>query len=302
MKKTKDAEKSKKRRVIGICLKTLLGIFIALFIVVSCYVAYIFISYHRIEDNQFQAINSPRTGVSSDEAVSPGKEYSIETYNLGFGAYSPDYSFFMDGGKYSRGLSAQSVSDNIEGAANYAISYSPDFMLFQEVDRDGRRSYHQNQEEKISSVFSNYYETFSVNYNSSFLFYPFNDPIGSAVSGIATYSKYPITSSLRRQLPISTGFSKILDLDRCYSVNRIPVENGKELVIFNVHLSAYGNSDEIRKAQIVMLAQNMKEETDAGNYVICGGDFNHDLKADESDTANRKSWNYPFLKSELHDN
>lgn len=301
MKKTEGAEKSKKRRVVGICLKTLLGILIALVVALGCYVAYLFISYNRIEDNQMQAVNAPTTAATS-EAVSTNTDYTIGTYNIGFGAYTPDYSFFMDGGKYSRCLSAQSASDTIDGAANLAASYSPDFMLFQEVDRDSRRSYHQNQEEKISNVFSNYYETFSVNYHSAFLFYPFTDPIGASYSGIATYSKYPITSSLRRSLPVSTSFSKFLDLDRCYSVNRIPVDNGKELVIFNIHMSAYGNNDQIRRDQTVMLVQDMKKETDAGNYVICGGDFNHDLKADESDTENRASWAYPFLRSELPEN
>ena len=57
----------------------------------------------------------------------------------------------------------------------------------------------------------------------------------------------------------------------------------KELVIFNLHMSAYGNSDEIRKGQIEMLCNDMAKEYEAGNYVLCGGDFNHDLKASEED-------------------
>ncbi len=47
------------------------------------------------------------------------------------------------------------------------------------------------------------------------------------------------------------------DLDRCYSISRIPVENGKELVIFELHMSAYGNSDAIREGQIRMLCNDM---------------------------------------------
>lgn len=59
-------------------------------------------------------------------------------------------------------------------------------------------------------------------------------------------------------------------------------------------MSAYGNSDEIREGQIQMLTADMKKEYDAGNYVLCGGDFNHDLKAAEDDSAERESWAYPF--------
>lgn len=64
-----------------------------------------------------------------------------------------------------------------------------------------------------------------------------------------------------------------MDLDRCYSVSRIPADGGKELVVYSVHMSAYGNSDEIREGQTSMLFNDMKEERQKGNYVICGGDF-----------------------------
>ena len=46
-------------------------------------------------------------------------------------------------------------------------------------------------------------------------------------------------------------------------------------------MSAYGNSDAIREGQIRMLSEDMQKEYEAGNYVLCGGDFNHDLKAAE---------------------
>jgi hypothetical protein len=35
------------------------------------------------------------------------------------------------------------------------------------------------------------------------------------------------------------------------------VDNGKELVIFELHMSAYGNSDAIREGQIRMLSEDM---------------------------------------------
>ena len=77
------------------------------------------------------------------------------------------------------------------------------------------------------------------------------------------------------------------------------MENGTELVIFTLHMSAYGNSDEIRKAQISMLCEDMEKEYAAGNYVLCGGDFNHDLKASEENAGECESWAYPFPRSML---
>ena len=77
------------------------------------------------------------------------------------------------------------------------------------------------------------------------------------------------------------------------------MDNGKELVIFNLHMSAYGNSDAIRQGQIEMLCNDMAKEYEAGNYVLCGGDFNHDLKASEEDTESCESWAFPFPRTEL---
>ena len=66
----------------------------------------------------------------------------------------------------------------------------------------------------------------------------------------ALFSRYPVTDSLRRRFPVSTSFSKFFDLDRCYSISRVPVDNGKEFVIFELHMSAYGNSDEVTYREV----------------------------------------------------
>ena len=71
-------------------------VLLALVILVLGYVAYVFLDYHRIEDNltltaQGSAASSAQTGVP----------YTVVSYNIGFGAYEDDYSFFMDGGTES---------------------------------------------------------------------------------------------------------------------------------------------------------------------------------------------------------
>lgn len=283
-----------KKLLIGI--SGVVGIFL---LVVLCYGIYLFASYKRIADMQVLEITEPAVGEISMDALHPGQTYGICSYNVGFGAYTPDYSFFMDGGKYARSYSAESASSAILGAAALVQKENPDFVIFQEVDRKATRSHGVNEEALISGVFPDYYESFAVNYDSAYLFYPFHEPIGKSYSGIALYSRYPITESVRRSLPISESLSKFLDLDRCYSVSKIPVDNGRSLCIYSVHLSAYGNSDAIREAQTSMLFGDMQSELEAGNYVICGGDFNHDLKAEEGDTENRQGWAYPFPRSEM---
>ena len=75
---------------------------------------------------------------------------------------------------------------------------------------------------------------------------------------------------------------KLVDLDRCYSVSRVPAENGKELVLYTVHLSAYTSDGTIATEQLKMLISDMRSEYEKGNYVVCGGDFNKDLLGDSS--------------------
>ena len=286
------AKKAGKKK--NIVLRVILGILIALILIVGIYFLYVFRTYHRIEDKQDLEV----TKGSTTEACAVGKEYNVISYNIGFGAYTPDFSFFMDGGKSSWAKSKESVNETVTGAAELVRSLDPEIVMFQEIDTDGTRSYHVDQKKLIDGILPEYTNVFAVNYDSPFLMYPLTQPHGKNHAGIGTYTKFDITSALRRSLPISESLSKLVDLDRCYSVSRIPVENGKELIVINVHLSAYGNSDAIREGQKNMLKEEMAAEVAAGNYLIVGGDFNHDLIApdDQTDVA---GWAYPYPRSYL---
>lgn len=280
------------------CLKVIAWIIAALLILVVAYVIYMFATYYRIEDHQKLQVQEAQTALENN-ALSVGETYKVTSYNIGFGAYTPEFSFFMDGGKSSWAESKESVQNATTGAADLIASYDPDFALFQEVDTDSTRSYHVNQYEMLSDILKGYCSVYAVNFHSSFLAYPVLEPHGFCRSGIVTYSKYPVTDALRRSFPIATSFNRFVDLDRCYSISRIPVDNGRELILINLHMSAYGNSDAIREGQIQMLCDTMSQEYAAGNYVILGGDFNHDLKASEDEDGPRESWAYPFPRSSI---
>lgn len=288
-KEKKPVSKTKKVfRVVGIVLGALL-------LVVIGYLCYVLFSYSRIEDKQSLDIE----GKGTKDKAETGVEYTVVTQNVGFGAYTPEFTFFMDGGKESWAESKDSVVACINAAADKAASYDPDFILFQEVDFDSTRSYHVDQKKQFLGRFNTYSAAFAVNYHSAFLMYPLTQPHGSSNSGILTLSKTGITSSLRRKLEISDSLSKLLDLDRCYSVSRIPTDDGRELVLYNVHLSAYGGSDEIRTSQMTMLFGDMQAEYEKGNYCVCGGDFNHDFTGNSVPTLNGEGteamgWTQPF--------
>lgn len=275
-------------------MKYMLVALMVILLAVVFYVSYLFISYKRIPDNQNLEIENNRK-----EIVLAGEDYTILTSNIGFGAYSQDFTFFMDGGKESVGRSEEEVVKNVEGSSALIKGFNPDFALFQEVDLNSTRSYHVNQYDMIKNDFEQYSAFNAVNYDSAFLFYPFTKPHGKSLASTATFSKYNIESAIRRSLPIAKDFNKFFDLDRCYSIAEIPVDNGKKLYIYNVHLSAYGGSPQIRTAQMNMLFEDMKDKISKGNYIVCGGDFNHDMTGDsvEKLNGNKKlefEWTHPF--------
>lgn len=285
----KDKKKGKK------WWKILLGVIGGLLLIVLIYLSYVLISYNRIEDNQELEVK----GKSKTAAVKVGDEYTAMTYNIGFGAYTPDFTFFLDGGKQSWAESKESVIELIDGDIDLLKDHKVDFALLQEVDTDSTRSYHVNQAQQIRDAFDDMSSTFAINYHSAFLFYPIFQPHGKSNSGVLTLSDAQITSGLRRSLPISESFSKFLDLDRCYSINRIPADNGRELVIFNTHLSAYGTNGDLHTQQLDKLFGDMQEEYEKGNYVICGGDFNHDFLGNSKEIFNDEipeeyTWAAPF--------
>ncbi|MBQ9493520.1 MAG: endonuclease/exonuclease/phosphatase family protein [Oscillibacter sp.] len=258
-----------------------LGIVAALVCVAAAYAGYVLLSYSRIPDLQTLTIE----GTAGAPALID-TEYTAVSYNIGFGAYTPEFTFFMDGGSQSWAESKESVIACVQGAAETALSFDPDIVLFQEVDTDSTRSYHVNQAELINDFFPDFDSVSAINYHSAFLMYPLWQPHGASNSCLLTESAFDITSALRRSLPIATGLKKLLDLDRCYSISRIPVENGKELVVINAHLSAYGTDASQGEAQLEMLFADMAAEYEKGNYIICGGDFNHDFPGNSRETLN----------------
>lgn len=242
---------------------------------VGVYIAYIFISFNRIPD--YEELNIEIADSEGKNQVPINQELSAMSYNIGFGAYEKDYSFFMDDGKYSRAFSKERLLTNLNNI--FKRLGNETFTLIQEVDFGSTRSYKIDETALIKNQnrFKTFNKTFAINYDSPYLLYPFNSPIGKSKSGLMTLSSYKINRAVRRSLPIQEGIGKFLDLDRCYSVNRIETTNNKELILVNLHLSAYTTDKTLSDRQISMLFEELQDEYKKGNYVIAGGDFNKDF-------------------------
>lgn len=196
-------------------LKVALYILLALVLIVLAYVIYVFAAYYRVEDMQKLGVAhcDAASAAPMEGAPQTGVTYRVSSANVGFGAYSADYSFFMDGGKESRARSRQAVDENMRGEVSLVKDLSPDFALFQEVDIYGTRSWHIGEDAYLDDVMGNseFNKVFAQNYDSPYLFYPLINPHGANQSGILTLSRHPISSAVRRSLPIETGIMKLVD-------------------------------------------------------------------------------------------
>ena len=259
-------------------VKILLIVLLAVVLLAAVYVAYVFISYHRIGDQPLTPMQTPDTAPS----LSAGEAYTLVSWNIGFGAYEEDYGFFMDGGTESRAWSKERLTANMDAIAGYLKQQDADFYLLQEVDTDATRSYHVDEREPLYAALFDKSSVFCQNYDSPYLLYPLTKPHGASQSGLLTFAPVNIAAANRVELPVEGGFMKLLDLDRCYSVSRIPAEGGKELVLYDLHLSAYTSDGTIATEQLKLLLADMQAEYDAGNWCVAGGDFNKDLLGDSS--------------------
>ncbi len=239
-----------------IALRIVIGLLVTLILLIGIYVMYVCLQYSRIED-----LKSYKDDINqvSNEKVKYNTTYKITTYNIGFGAYEQNFSFFMDSGEYldgkkvtgklSRAKSKQTVLTNTKGVIDTINNIDPDFCFFQEVDTKANRSHKVNQYRMLQESLLGMSNVYVSNFHSAYLFYPIFSPHGKVESGITTFSKYQMDEVVRHSLEISDAFpTKFFDEGGVY-----------------------------RKKQWEQLNKFLDEEYAKGNYIVCGGDFNHDI-------------------------
>ena len=276
-----------------LAIKLLITALALLLFVAGYYVVYLYCGYQRIPDERWISAEE-----KNEELLPVNEELTLVTYNIGFGAYSDDFSFFMDGGEHSRALSKQAVEANMAGIIDTLTQAEPDLLLLQEVDIKGTRSYGVDQNAMLIEEFDEYESITAVNYDSPYYLYPLREPIGKNKSCIMTLSRFSISNARRMSLPVEKSLYKYLDLDRAYTVTRILTSSGRPLSVFNLHLSAYTSDGRIADEQLEVLFADMLAEYEDGCYVIAAGDFNKDLLGDSSKYFERKEqellWARPF--------
>lgn len=249
---------------------------VVVFVLVN--IVYLGTSFSRIPDKQDLEIPSTKQlATSKGSVLSNGITYKALSYNTGFCAYTPKFSFFMDGGSQFKASSKEEVTQNTSSISSVIASQEADFVGLQEVDSNADRTYNIDQTQIIKSALPNYNSINACCYNSPYLFWPPLNPYGKQTSNIMSLSIFNPISSIRRQLPIEETPLSIIDYDRCYTSTRFDTNNGKEFIWYNATLSSYTDDPSASNKQIEMLVKDMQKEFNKGNYVICACDFNKQI-------------------------
>jgi endonuclease/exonuclease/phosphatase family metal-dependent hydrolase len=228
---------------------------------------------------------------STDKSLrmSDTMEISLMTWNIGYCGMDNEMDFFYDGGKSVFTPEDSCIKNLVMVRSFLKDNAGLDFFYIQEIDKGSKRSYYINEYDSLSNTLKDYSSYFGKNYDVFFVPVPPATPMGKVLSGLATFSKYQPSSSIRYAFPGKYGFPKqLFMLDRCFLVNRYPLESGRELVLINTHNEAF-DPGQIRKAQMAYLKDFILNEYSKGNFIIAGGDWNQTPPDFKSEFADNKT-------------
>lgn len=252
---------------------------LALVVLILAFIGILTLTEYKPADEETVEIAD---GNSTQESIHVGDSLRVVTWNIGYGALGDNADFFMDGGKGVRTADLQRTQENINSMIEGLQQLKPDIAFLQEVDIQSDRSHHLNEVEAFRASFADMSSTFAANYKVLFVPYPI-PPIGHVDGGIATFSRFSISSAQRIQLPCPFSWPiRLGNLKRCLLVSRIPVEGtGKELVAVNLHLEAYDDG-EGKIAQTQQLASFLQAEILTRSFpvqmmvlTLSGKDYGH---------------------------
>lgn len=256
-------------KILKLILKIILRLIPVLLLIAIIGLGVLTITEYRPKDTETVIADHPVTA-----EFRTGEEYTLVTWNCGYGALGDNADFFMDGGKSVYTADKDRVQQNLNGIRDTLKAQDADLILLQEVDINSDRSYHTDERTILKQAIAGGTDAFAYNFNTLYVPYPL-PPIGHVESGLYTLSSADIRQAERIALPIPFSWPvRIVNLKRCLLVSRIPLaDTNKELVLVNLHLEAYDDGAG-KEAQTRALMDLLINEYGKGNYVIAGGDFN----------------------------
>lgn len=224
---------------------------------------------------------------------------SVTSWNLGYAGLGADANFIADGGNALLPPSRGSVERNIEGIVATLGDIDADMVLFQEVSNRSPLSYWVAMRERLTDALRGRQVFYRPDAATRFIPFPL-----ALDHGTLSATRFNPTDTQIVPLPSEPG-AMLGFLKRRYALHvmRFAVEGrSSELVVANLHLSAFDDGGNTRQAQIDAVLAFAEEEYAKGNFVVLGGDWNMVLSdPGVSHTTDERFlfWIYPFPSEKL---
>ncbi|MEM6300314.1 MAG: endonuclease/exonuclease/phosphatase family protein [Pseudomonadota bacterium] len=206
--------------------------------------------------------------------LAAGQTVKILSWNVQFMAGNDNNHFFYDDGP-DPWPDADTVAAVTRRVADFIAAEDPDLVMLQEVDDEATRTHMQDQTELLRQYlpqYAAYTETFY--WKAAYLPHPaINGRVGMK---LVVLSKFKINEATRYALSAITSddvLTRQFNLKRAMLQVQLPIDDGRELILIDTHLSAFAqgsNTMEVQVGQVLERLAALPEETPW----VLGGDFN----------------------------
>lgn len=256
-------------------LKWFLGILILL--AISAWGLIYFGSFHPKPIQSEKVISSTKSPL-----LRPGQKVKVLSWNVQYMA-GKNYVFWYDlpndQGPDIR-PEYQDISTTLEAVAKVIVEEDPDIILLQEVDDGAKRTYQEDQLEKLLMLLPGDYTSYTEAFYWKANFIPHTKIWGSVGMKLVVISKYHLQGALRHQLALIEKKTWYNWLERQFHLKRaiqevqVPIQGGKYLTVFNTHLSAFAQGTNTMQKQVAQINALVGQQDRQENIWVLGGDFN----------------------------
>lgn len=211
--------------------------------------------------------------------LKPTQKIKILSWNVQYMA-GKDYVFFydlLDGSGPDARPSREAIDKTLKEVAAIITEENPDMILLQEVDEGASRTDYEDQLDRLLKYLPKDYQNYSSSWYWKAEFVPHPKVLGKAGMKLSVISKYKIKKAIRHQLDLietENWLMQQFNLKRAIQEVVFEVENGKDLSIFNTHLSAFAQGSKNMENQVNETKAILDDRTKAGFSWLIGGDFN----------------------------
>jgi len=262
--------KTKIRRIIRFIL---FGLLIALGLI-SAY-AVVVISMNARNRFQPAPVESLKIHEGRRAFLFPDVNMSIISWNLGYCTSSAEQKQFNRFGFTFRPDKEAYKATFSSVLKIISAMDSVDFLLLQDVDFNSRKSFYTAQDSALIKLLKRKSSVSAINKHVRFEFFPLFNPALKANSGMMFFSRYIPEWAQRISFPDDNNwFSDLTASDRCFTIIRYDLENGKDLYVINIRNATNNEPAEMRIAEWQYLRSYMIDLYGRGHYVMAGGSWN----------------------------